>query len=157
LIGAEQYRGGISSAMRRFRFNRNDAGGERSAGSQFERGPRRGPGRPRKGIAAAEAPLETERAADSATPAPDQDAGNGRRRDVRLGGVLSELLTEDELAAELNRTTQTVRRWRQAGTGPPFVLIGRFICYRVPAVEAWIVSRERPSGMPIAEPTRRRR
>ena len=71
------------------------------------------------------------------------------------GSALLDLLTEDELAAAMKRTPGTLRRWRHAGTGPPYIPVGKAICYRPDAVRTWLVSLERSSGSPIN--TRRRR
>jgi len=47
------------------------------------------------------------------------------------------LLTEPEVAARLRVHVQTVRRWRKAGTGPPWSKVGRQIRYEAAAVDRW--------------------
>jgi Helix-turn-helix domain len=76
-------------------------------------------------------------------------------------GVLG-LLSEERLAAELGRSTATLRRWRRQGIGPPFISgVGRDIWYRVETVEAWLISREQGSvpdaPTPGTPPQHRRR
>jgi len=56
------------------------------------------------------------------------------------------LLNTQELAQRLNVPAGTVRRWRDAGTGPPAVRVGRQIRYRPSAVEAWLDSRSTTGG-----------
>ena len=54
-----------------------------------------------------------------------------------------QLLTTDELAAQLGVTAVTVRTWRsQRGMGPPWVKIGRLIRYRATVVEQWLNGQE---------------
>jgi hypothetical protein len=55
-----------------------------------------------------------------------------------LRGYLDELQT----ARGLNVTVRTLRAWRQWCRGPPFVKIGKFVYYKISAVEAWLVSLE---------------
>lgn len=57
-----------------------------------------------------------------------------------------EILTISETAALLRRDRRTLRLWRDAGTGPPYVCIGRRTAYLRADVEAWILSgRVEPS------------
>jgi hypothetical protein len=56
--------------------------------------------------------------------------------------LLSEYLTEAELAAELGRTVRTIARWRAIGEGPRFLKIGRETRYRRESVRAWMVGLE---------------
>jgi hypothetical protein len=76
-------------------------------------------------------------------------------------GVLG-LLSEERLAAELGRSTATLRRWRRQGIGPPYISgVGRDIWYRIEAVEAWLISKEQGSvpddPTPGTPPQHRRR
>jgi excisionase family DNA binding protein len=52
------------------------------------------------------------------------------------------LLTEAEVADLLRVSQRTVRRWRNEGTGPPALRVGRRIRYRRSAVEAWLDRRD---------------
>lgn len=54
-------------------------------------------------------------------------------------------LTTDELADRLGVVPETVRSWRQRGTGPAYIRLGRAIRYREPEVEAWERSRLVPT------------
>jgi predicted DNA-binding transcriptional regulator AlpA len=56
--------------------------------------------------------------------------------------VLSEYLSDKELANELNVSPRTLARWRRLREGPPLTRIGRKIAYRRSAVAAWLASRE---------------
>lgn len=42
----------------------------------------------------------------------------------------------------LGVTTRTLARWREEGTAPPFIAIGRSLTYRVVSLLAWIDSRQ---------------
>ena len=55
------------------------------------------------------------------------------------------LLTEAEVAEMLRVSQRTVRRWRNEGTGPPALRIGRRIRYRRSAVETWLDRRDQAS------------
>lgn len=54
----------------------------------------------------------------------------------------SETWTEEQLAEEADVSLRTVRRWRNARTGPPFIRIGNKIRYRIEAVRAWMFAHE---------------
>lgn len=47
----------------------------------------------------------------------------------------------DELAAVLGVSQYTVRHWRQQGTGPKAIKVGRHVKYPVAEVEAWLAQR----------------
>lgn len=53
-----------------------------------------------------------------------------------------EYLTPEQLAELLQVSEKTLRRWRNEGTGPPFVRIGRIIRYRKRAALAWLRDQE---------------
>jgi hypothetical protein len=46
-------------------------------------------------------------------------------------------------ARRLKVSESTLAKWRKAGTGPAFVMVGRFICYRDADLEDWLLSRRR--------------
>ena len=62
--------------------------------------------------------------------------------------VLSEYLSRDELALQLDRTPRTLERWESLRIGPPITRIGKTPYYKKESVLAWLESRER-------KPTRR--
>lgn len=51
------------------------------------------------------------------------------------------LLRIEQVASRTGVAVSTLRHWRQAGTGPPFVRIGRRVIYRAGDVDAWIEDR----------------
>jgi hypothetical protein len=73
-------------------------------------------------------------------------------------GLLDDFLTEDELAAELNRTTRTLRIWQRQKIGPAATYVGRSPLYRKETVRKWILDNEgrgrqtRPPGRPPGRP-----
>ena len=56
--------------------------------------------------------------------------------------ILIGLLTPEQLAQQLGVTTRTLSRWEVQRIGPPRVVIGRQIFYRIVSVDAWLLSRE---------------
>jgi hypothetical protein len=52
--------------------------------------------------------------------------------------LLDELMTDVELAAELDVAPQTLATWRMNNTGPPVVYIGRKPHYSRDGVRAWL-------------------
>jgi excisionase family DNA binding protein len=59
--------------------------------------------------------------------------------------MTQELLTHLQLAHELQVSLRTLERWRQEGTGPAFIRIGRFPRYRRSDIDAWL-ERQRRTG-----------
>jgi hypothetical protein len=57
--------------------------------------------------------------------------------------LLSEYLTKAQLAKELRKSERTLDRWHNLRIGPPRVIIGRTVLYRIDAVLDWLKSRER--------------
>jgi hypothetical protein len=64
----------------------------------------------------------------------NMDAQSGPR------GVLAGYLSEQEMAAELGRSTRTLKRWRDCRIGPPFITIGHEIRYSTEAARAWLAA-----------------
>jgi len=62
--------------------------------------------------------------------------------------VLSDYLTRDELATQLNRTVRTLERWESSRVGPPITRMGKTPLYRKESVIDWLASQEQ-------KPTRR--
>lgn len=57
------------------------------------------------------------------------------------------LITIQELCDWLSISPPTEQRWRRAGLGPRFVILGpRRIAYRPEAVKKWIAAREYKQG-----------
>ena len=56
--------------------------------------------------------------------------------------ILSDYLSEAEVAKQLGKSTRTVARWRALRVGPPVTFIGREPHYRIDAVRQWLVGRE---------------
>ena len=57
---------------------------------------------------------------------------------VPLEYVREPLLTEDELASEVGRSVDTVRRWRVLGTGPVFLRVERAVRYSRVDLDQWL-------------------
>ena len=60
--------------------------------------------------------------------------------------ILSDWITRDELARELDVTPDTMARWAADGMGPPAVKIGRRVMYRRASVEKWLAELEGRNG-----------
>lgn len=63
------------------------------------------------------------------------------------------LLSEEQLAARLNRSRFTLFRWRKKGIGPIPTVIGSQHFYTPASIDRWLASRELK---PLARPRRRR-
>jgi excisionase family DNA binding protein len=65
----------------------------------------------------------------------------------RPGGHMAvELLTQQQLADELQVSVRTLERWRQEGTGPAFIRVGRSPRYRRSDIDAWLEQQRRSEG-----------
>jgi hypothetical protein len=64
--------------------------------------------------------------------------------------VLAGYLSEPEAAVELGLMGRTLRKYRDLGTGPPYVVIGRKVFYPRAALLDWVNSK-------IVTPVRERR
>jgi excisionase family DNA binding protein len=62
------------------------------------------------------------------------------------GQMTEELLTQQQLADELQVSVRTLERWRQEGTGPAFVRVGRSPRYRRSDIDAWLERQRRSQG-----------
>jgi hypothetical protein len=56
--------------------------------------------------------------------------------------ILSEFLTKEELAEQLQRNPRTLDRWAVLGMGPPRTHVGRKVLYRRASVQKWLVAQE---------------
>jgi excisionase family DNA binding protein len=59
------------------------------------------------------------------------------------GQMPEELLTQRQLAEELQVSLRTLERWRQEGTGPAFIRVGRSPRYRRSDIDAWLDRQRR--------------
>lgn len=56
--------------------------------------------------------------------------------------LLSEFLTKEELAEQLERNPRTLDRWAVLGMGPPRTHVGRKVLYRRSSVQKWLFAQE---------------
>jgi len=61
--------------------------------------------------------------------------------------ILDGFITREQLAAEFGKSLRTIDRWEVRRIGPPRIIVGRTILYRVEAVRAWLQSCERVPGL----------
>jgi len=64
---------------------------------------------------------------------------------------MADLLTTEQLSAELEMSVEALAQWRYRGMGPRFIKEGRWVRYRRCDVDAWLESRvhdrtDRPVG-----------
>lgn len=57
---------------------------------------------------------------------------------------LEPLIGIEDLAEYLDLPVKTLYKWRQEGTGPDSVRVGRHVRYFVTDVQAWLESRRKP-------------
>ena len=57
--------------------------------------------------------------------------------------MTEKLLTQQQLADELEVSLRTLERWRQQGTGPAFIRVGRSPRYRRSDIDAWLERQRR--------------
>lgn len=77
------------------------------------------------------------------------------RRIERLDGEASLVYTARELAAMLGVQLDTLRKWRIAGKGPPFIRETRItVVYRKAAVDEWLAQAE--TKVQITQPRHKR-
>ena len=76
--------------------------------------------------------------------------------------ILEGYLRRDELAAQLGRCRRTLERWHSLRIGPPRIVIGRMVLYRVESVRKWLAaqqetgSRREPAPVQASDGGRRR-
>lgn len=61
--------------------------------------------------------------------------------DLGMGGITREflgLISEEELAAALSVTTQTLATWRHHADGPVYAKLGKRVFYRCEDVQEWV-------------------
>jgi hypothetical protein len=54
----------------------------------------------------------------------------------------ADLLTREQLAPQLQTTIRTLDRWESLKIGPPRIILGGSVLYRVAAVREWLLKRE---------------
>lgn len=57
-------------------------------------------------------------------------------------GILSEYISPEQLALELDISTRTLDRWASLREGPPRTRLGKRILYRRESFSAWLLARE---------------
>ena len=62
--------------------------------------------------------------------------------DVKPTSVLDGYVTKPELAEQLSKSERTLDRWHELRIGPPRIVIGRTVLYRIDAVREWLQARE---------------
>jgi len=68
------------------------------------------------------------------------------RLETNSSEILDGYLTRKELARQLGKNTRSLDRWEMLRLGPPRVIIGRTVLYRVDSVRKWLESREISRG-----------
>ena len=58
----------------------------------------------------------------------------------------NDLLTERQLADELQKSPASLARWRRNGTGPRWLRVGKTPMYRWSDVESWLRRRRAEGG-----------
>ena len=66
---------------------------------------------------------------------------------------ITDVMTESETAEHIGISLSGLRKWRNDGSGPPYIRIGRLIRYREKDIEEWLAHRTVSPG----EPNRDRR
>jgi hypothetical protein len=59
-----------------------------------------------------------------------------------MSTLLQDYLSENDLAAELNKTVRTIQLWRSRREGPPWVRIGKTPVYHRAAVLRWLEQQQ---------------
>jgi hypothetical protein len=67
-------------------------------------------------------------------------AGTAMDEQTTEKSVVSGYLREDELAKQLHHHERTLARWRAAGKGPPYTLIGREVWYEIEGTRKWLAA-----------------
>ncbi len=57
--------------------------------------------------------------------------------------ILAGFVTADQLARELGRWRRTLERWATLRLGPPRIVVGRMILYKLDSVRSWLLSKEK--------------
>jgi excisionase family DNA binding protein len=73
-------------------------------------------------------------------------AGDNPERPTSREHMTDKLLTQRQLADELQVSLRTLERWRQEGTGPAFIRVGRSPRYRRADIDAWLERQRHTRG-----------
>jgi len=65
-----------------------------------------------------------------------------QQHETNSASVLDGYVTRDVLASQFGKSTRTIDRWETLRMGPPRVVVGRTVLYRVDSVRQWLESRE---------------
>lgn len=68
-----------------------------------------------------------------------------RMENVNEAGSIEQLLTEAEAARLLTLSVRTLQNYREDGSGPEFIRVGRRIIYEPAAIRRWLDGRIRRS------------
>ena len=74
-----------------------------------------------------------------------------------ISTILSNFVSEKDLATQLGHHERTLARWRQQRTGPKFILNGRQIIYHRDDVNAWLRAGGIAAATARKQPKRRKR
>jgi len=55
-------------------------------------------------------------------------------------GLLGDYYRESDLARELNKHPRTIKRWRDLGIGPPYILLGIEVVYPINKTKTWLAA-----------------
>jgi hypothetical protein len=69
----------------------------------------------------------------------------------------ADLLTREQLAPQLQTTVRSLDRWESLKIGPPRIILGGSVLYRVGAVREWLLKREQQPLSPRRPYTHRKR
>ena len=73
--------------------------------------------------------------------------GDNPKRPTGRGHMTDKLLTQQQLADELQLSLRTLERWRQQGTGPAFIQVGRSPATAAPmSTPGWTASAGPEAG-----------
>jgi hypothetical protein len=62
-------------------------------------------------------------------------------------GLLAQILTKQEAARELNRSTRSLDRWHTERKGPPRFLVGGRVAYDRRDVERWVEEQKAKTSL----------
>jgi hypothetical protein len=60
--------------------------------------------------------------------------------DTARSSLLADYLSEEELGTELKKHKRTLKRWRDRGIGPPYVMNGVTPLYHRPGTAQWLAA-----------------
>ena len=69
---------------------------------------------------------------------------------MAVAEVLSEYLSRDDLAGQLDKSVRTLERWERQRTGPRITNVGNRVMYHVDDVRAWLRAQRREAPHALA-------